>query len=190
LPIPLFLREVGLYYWNRKQVLLEYETIPPKKSIEDGYLGTILNYFWNKKQVGLDDEMLPKKCIANEYTKTFRFFDIQKLFNYGCQTGYFYITKYLVKHGVDIRANYEEFLCRAYGRSAIKLLSEKGANAVERLATEHASWIGDFEAVKFLIENRTNVHSNNDGALRIASENGHSEIAKFLAENGANRQVL
>ena len=45
---------------------------------------------------------------------------------------------------------------------------------------------GELENVKFLLKNGTNIHAQNDEALRIASDCGHTEIVKLLIELGAD----
>ena len=45
---------------------------------------------------------------------------------------------------------------------------------------------GHLEVVKYLVENKANIHAKNDYALRLASGNGHLEVVKYLVENGAN----
>ena len=49
---------------------------------------------------------------------------------------------------------------------------------------------GHLEVVKFLVENGANIHADNYGALRVASQNGHLEVVKFLVERGADPSVL
>lgn len=45
---------------------------------------------------------------------------------------------------------------------------------------------GDGEKVKELVENGTNIHFNNDYALRMAAGAGHTEIVGYLCDHGAN----
>ena len=54
------------------------------------------------------------------------------------------------------------------------------------IALRWASKNGHLEVVKYLVENKANIHAQNDEALRLASENGHLEVVKYLVENKAN----
>lgn len=45
---------------------------------------------------------------------------------------------------------------------------------------------GDHETVKKLVENGTNIHFNDDYALRMAAAGGHNEIVDHLCDHGAN----
>jgi len=50
-----------------------------------------------------------------------------------------------------------------------------------------SSKTGDLEKVKTLVEGGANIHVCNDYAVRLASENGHLEVVKYLVEQqGAN----
>jgi ankyrin repeat protein len=51
---------------------------------------------------------------------------------------------------------------------------------------QDASWVGDLETVKNLLENKADINAGNNGPLRCASANGHLEIVKFLVENKAD----
>jgi ankyrin repeat protein len=48
----------------------------------------------------------------------------------------------------------------------------------------NASKLGDLVNVKSLIEKGADIHANEDYALQVASEFGHLEVVKFLAEKG------
>ena len=50
----------------------------------------------------------------------------------------------------------------------------------------YSSHNGYLEIVKFLVENRANIHADDDDALRLASGVGHLEVVKYLVEHGAN----
>jgi hypothetical protein len=50
-PIPLFFRDVGKYYWNRKQIVSEYKIIP-ETCIENGYI-KMFRFFDAHKLLGL-----------------------------------------------------------------------------------------------------------------------------------------
>jgi ankyrin repeat protein len=44
----------------------------------------------------------------------------------------------------------------------------------------------NFEIVRFLVKNGTDIHCNDDSALRWAAFCGHLDIVKFLFEQGAD----
>ncbi|MGM0600587.1 MAG: ankyrin repeat domain-containing protein [Candidatus Rifleibacteriota bacterium] len=70
-------------------------------------------------------------------------------------------------------------------------LNEKGKSA-EYTALHAAAADGNFEFVKFLVENGANANiygENNKTPLHFAAENNHYEVAKFLIENGAKPNV-
>ena len=52
-----------------------------------------------------------------------------------------------------------------------------------------SSEIGFIKGVKLAIKNRADVHTNNDYALRWASDQGHTEVIKVLLDAGANVHV-
>ncbi len=49
-----------------------------------------------------------------------------------------------------------------------------------------ASEKGHLEVVRYLVEHEADIHAWNDYALRLASHNGHLEVVKYLIEKGAN----
>jgi len=53
----------------------------------------------------------------------------------------------------------------------------------------YASWVGNMEAVKYLVEKGSNINaqdSSNATALHLAIWKDHTEIALYLLENGAS----
>jgi len=53
-------------------------------------------------------------------------------------------------------------------------------------ALRWASENGHLPVVQFLVQHGADVHSDNDGALRWASGNGHLPVVQFLVQHGAN----
>ena len=45
---------------------------------------------------------------------------------------------------------------------------------------------GHLEVVKHLASQGADAHARNDGALRLASDEGHLEVVKYLVSQGAN----
>ena len=76
-----------------------------------------------------------------------------------------------IKHLID-NIDKQKYICSHYNYCFI--------NAAEN---------GHIEVVKFLAENKANIHSYSDKALRSAAKNGHLEVVKFLVENGADIHV-
>ncbi|XP_063705994.1 ankyrin repeat and KH domain-containing protein mask-like isoform X2 [Culicoides brevitarsis] len=80
-----------------------------------------------------------------------------------CCGGFLEVTDYLIKHGADI---------------------ELGASTPLMEAAQE----GHIELVRFLLENRANVHAQTqtgDTALAYACENGHTDVAEILLMYGA-----
>jgi hypothetical protein len=73
----------------------------------------------------------------------------------------------------------------------IKQLIEEGADvhAGEDGALRWASTNGHTDVVKLLLEHGADVHAQNDAALRWASTNGHTDLVKILLEHGADVHV-
>ena len=69
---------------------------------------------------------------------------------------------------------------RKVGRIAKKYFLENCEEYLEDACEE-----GNFEVVKFLIDEGVNIHFKNEEPLSIASAYGHVEIAKYLVEHGA-----
>jgi hypothetical protein len=67
----------------------------------------------------------------------------------------------------------------------IKELIEEGADIHENVFY-FACKNNDLKLLKFLIKNETNIYTNNDNLLSVASEFGNLKIVKFLIENGAD----
>jgi ankyrin repeat protein len=49
-----------------------------------------------------------------------------------------------------------------------------------------SSRIGFLSGVKLALKNGADIHARNDGALRLASENGHKNVVEFLLKNEAD----
>ncbi len=70
----------------------------------------------------------------------------------------------------------------------VSMMLFKGADipAENDLALKWASERGHLEIVKYLAEHGANVHAENDDALRWASANGHLDVVRYLMEKGAD----
>jgi len=71
-------------------------------------------------------------------------------------------------------------------------LVEQGADlhAQNDYALRLAAENGHLKVVKYLLEQGANLHTKNDYALRWAAENGQLEVAKYLLKQGANSDRL
>lgn len=68
---------------------------------------------------------------------------------------------------------------------------QKGANidAIAEDINQTLIWSarnGYLEAVQFLVDNRANIHANDDYALQLSAKNGNLEMVQFLVHNRAN----
>ena len=73
-------------------------------------------------------------------------------------------------------------------QEVVKILLENKANihAEDDDSLRDASYYGHTKVVKVLIENKANIHALDDYSLCFASENGHTEVVKVLLENKAD----
>ena len=100
------------------------------------------------------------------------------------------LKKNFINLGDKILINYNEL----FSESVLQGFFDLAKYAIQKrvsfhrigLALEQAARRGNFEIVKWLVENGANVHYDKDSALIGASEQGHLDIAKFLLENGAD----
>jgi ribosomal protein L30/L7E len=69
-----------------------------------------------------------------------------------------------------------------------KWLEENGTNihANNDEALRYSANDGSLEVVKYLIEHGAGIHAWDDEALRTAASRGHIEVVKYLVDNGAN----
>ena len=67
-----------------------------------------------------------------------------------------------------------------------EIISGEDIHADAERALRYASWNGEIEVVKYLIEQGADIHALDDRALRSASNYGHLEIVQYLIEKGAN----
>ena len=70
-------------------------------------------------------------------------------------------------------------------KSEEEILSQLGDLSPENLLIM-SSKIGFLPGVKLALKNGTDVHTQNDYALRWASGNGHKDVVELLLKNGAN----
>jgi hypothetical protein len=192
--LSLFLRDVGRYYWNKKQVLSEYE-MNEGKCVENGYL-KMFRFFDTYRLffIGCREGHLEVvKYLVERRVDVHTTNDLA--LTRACQYGRLEVVKYLVEKGVDIHADNQWFLQSAceYGHlEVVKYLVEKGADvhAQNDWFLQSACEYGHLEVVKYLIEHGADVHAENDHALRLASGNGHFEVVKYLVEKGANVRAV
>ena len=52
-----------------------------------------------------------------------------------------------------------------------------------------ASKEGDLHTVKYLINNKADIHYDNEFAIQMACQHGHLKVAKYLYGKGANIHV-
>jgi ankyrin repeat protein len=85
--------------------------------------------------------------------------------------------------------NYALRYASLYGQfNIVKFLIENGANVKtnNNQPIQSASTGGYLDVVRLLFENGADIHIDNDKPLQYASYNGHIELVKFLVENGSN----
>ena len=119
---------------------------------------------------------------------------------YTCHAGLIKCTLVLLKNGVDVNAQMEEYgnalqvgSCEGQ-RTIVKLLIENGADVNAQggnyeNALQAAVWWGHKAIVKLLIESGADVNAQGGrygNALQAASYKGHEAIARLLIENGAD----
>lgn len=63
---------------------------------------------------------------------------------------------------------------------------KKVSKDIKGISLGVAAKIGNYEIVKWLVEDGVNIHYEEDAALSFASEKGHQEIVKYLVEKGAD----
>lgn len=107
------------------------------------------------------------------------------------------VAKYLVENcGVDIHLDSDLFIrakSTVWGNfDKIKYLIEQGADihANSDEALRMASRSGCLNIVKYLVENGADIHANSDEAIKEAYFNNHYKTVRFLIESGVNPNVL
>lgn len=72
--------------------------------------------------------------------------------------------------------------CKTGDLPSVKKLVENGADihSDNDFALRNASENGQLEVVRYLVENDADIHAKDDLALRNASENGHIEVVRYL----------
>lgn len=98
----------------------------------------------------------------------------RKAINYIISKGNLSYLKIFVEHGIDIHFDDEYIL-----RSCIDIRQYK-----------YFSVYLTFNIIKFLIENKADIHCLDDQPLRLACSHGYFDIAKLLVENNANVHCL
>jgi ankyrin repeat protein len=188
--LPLFLRDAGVYYWNRKTFILQYG-LDMKKCVENE-LGRTFRFFNPDKLFLESAEQGNVKILKYSIG---RGADLQGLKDGASHIasihGHIELVKYLIQNGIKniwsvCRA------CRHGHLEVVKYLLENGAETRTQYfdALSTASQHGHLEVVKLLVENGGDIHFNNDEALRLAFENGHLEVVKYLLENGADTKKI
>lgn len=152
----LIFRKIAKYYWNKAQLLKDFNCIEPQ---------------------------FKELCVKNRWFRTFNFFppvillltairindlDIVKYFTerkvfiddgislfYSAKNGYFDILKYLIENGADVHAS-------------------------NNVALRWASCKGHLEIVKYLVEKGANIHAEDNYALRYATQKQHLNIVNYL----------
>ena len=74
----------------------------------------------------------------------------------------------------------------------VKLLIEKGSNihVDDDYALKWSAINGHLPVVKFLIKKGADIHAKNNRALIWSAGKGHLDVVKFLVEKGANNHYL
>ena len=74
----------------------------------------------------------------------------------------------------------------------VKFLVENKADihAEDDAALRFSAIIGHFEIVKYLVEHGADIHAEDDYALIFSANNGYLKIVKYLVEHGANIMIL
>ena len=72
--------------------------------------------------------------------------------------------------------------------NTVKYLVENKADihAENNFYIRWASEYGHLDIVKYLVDNKADIHAENNYSVRLASYNGHLETVKYLVENNAN----
>jgi hypothetical protein len=186
-PIPLFLREVGKYYWNYDRINKEYNTTLFFSLVEiaDNYGYTRMLPFFTRLQL-----LECRKIKSIQYGLEKGIIKIQEYLSHGSGRGDLAVVKLLISLGADITPVRNRILflaSRGNDPEMVKYAIEKGATDAEVLV--HASGWGHFDSVKCLVENGIDVHYAEDRPLKIAFQNKEFGIAKYLIEKGANATI-
>lgn len=80
--------------------------------------------------------------------------------------------------------------CKKGNLKRVKKLAGKTDASVKGEALEYAVKHGHLDIIKCLIENKADVHIDNDWPLRHAVKKGRLEIVKYLISKGANIHAL
>jgi ankyrin repeat protein len=193
--LPLFLRDVGKYYWNRKTFILQYG-LDMEKCVENElgrtfrFLNTLDLFIEAAKQGNIK---ILKYCLNRGVDINHRSGDALR---WASLQGHLEAVKYLIQNGSDehVKSNWPLLLASQRGHlEVVKYLLNIGHDiqALKHCALYNASTCGRLELVKFLVENGANVHDpdgygRNDSALYTAFGNGYFKVVKYLLENGAD----
>jgi len=120
--------------------------------------------------------------------------------HYAAAIGRYSLVKYLVEHGADVHLkdkNHKTALVYAIEKNRIKVIIylSKIANIQEVQKDEQlfeAARTGDMDYVAYALSRSDINRVNADGktALHVAAESGQFDIAAFLINLGANRELL
>lgn len=111
---------------------------------------------------------------------------------WNCENNHLDTVKYLFSIGICVSI---DRISRTLSTTAMKghldiirYLVEQGSNinSNDNSALKYSSEFGHLAVVQYLVTNGADVQANNNYALRLACQNGHMDVVQYLVESSAN----
>jgi ankyrin repeat protein len=179
---PLFLRDVGKYYWNRTRIRADFQTFNLER-------WAVLNSYIRAFPYLEQDNLL---SIASFYgdlrlvkilLKTNSFPSLEDFLLSACFGNRIHIVKFFLENGAEQPYDSAFEACIYYGHLEILKLLKNPADNTSYYGLYHGCINGEFQTVKHAMENGVVCNYGNTFLLLATCEKGHFDIVRFLVQN-------